>query len=97
MKLYNKIIITILFLSGVIFASIFTSNIYNKPVTITILHTNDVHSRIEPFPESNKRLADQGGFARRATVINKIRSEKKARFIIRFGRFFSRYALFQFL
>lgn len=45
--------------------------------TITILHTNDVHSRIEPFPNDGTKYAKQGGFARRAAIVNKIRQENK--------------------
>ena len=42
---------------------------------LTILHTNDVHSQIDPFPESHSRWPGQGGFARRAQLINSIRQE----------------------
>lgn len=45
---------------------------------ITILHTNDQHSRIEPFEIStNLKQSNKGGFARRATMIHKIRQEEK--------------------
>lgn len=45
---------------------------------ITVLHTNDQHSRIEPFEKStNAVTSDKGGFARRATLIHKIRQEEK--------------------
>ncbi|MGY4538952.1 5'-nucleotidase [Mucilaginibacter sp. UYNi724] len=44
---------------------------------ITILHTNDVHSRIEPFPMNGSRNQGLGGVARRAALINKIRAEQK--------------------
>lgn len=44
---------------------------------LTILHTNDQHSRIEPFEASNSRYPNQGGFARRATLVEKIRKEEK--------------------
>ena len=44
---------------------------------LTILHTNDQHSRIEPFDASYTRNPNQGGFARRAALIQKIRSEEK--------------------
>lgn len=44
---------------------------------LTILHTNDVHSRIEAFPSGSGRLADKGGAARRASLIQKIRAEEK--------------------
>ena len=38
----------------------------DTPEKITILHTNDQHSRIEPFEEGHSRYPNQGGFARRA-------------------------------
>lgn len=44
---------------------------------LTILHTNDQHSHIEPFPMDGGRFQGLGGFANRATVIKKIRSEEK--------------------
>lgn len=42
---------------------------------LTILHTNDVHSHIDPFPANDKRNANKGGVARRATLIHQIRQE----------------------
>ena len=42
---------------------------------ITILHTNDTHSHIEPFPANHHRNPNQGGVARRATLIENIRKE----------------------
>ena len=44
---------------------------------ITILHTNDVHSRIDPFPMDGTKLQGLGGCARRAEIINKIRAQEK--------------------
>ena len=46
-------------------------------VKLTILHTNDVHSRIDPFPENDPKYPGLGGVARRAAIINKIRSTEK--------------------
>ncbi len=43
---------------------------------ITILHTNDQHSRIEPFDASYTKNPNQGGFARRASLIQQIRSKE---------------------
>lgn len=43
---------------------------------LTILHTNDQHSRIEPFDESYTKNPNQGGFARRASLIQQIRSQE---------------------
>lgn len=42
---------------------------------ITILHTNDVHSHIDPFPADHSRNPNLGGVARRATIIDTIRKE----------------------
>jgi 5'-nucleotidase len=42
-------------------------------VKLTILHTNDVHSRVEPFPMDGSKYQGLGGTARRAALINKIR------------------------
>lgn len=50
----------------------------NSVKKITILHTNDQHSRIEPFEiSSDERTSNKGGFARRASVIHKIRQQEK--------------------
>ncbi|AWX46380.1 5'-nucleotidase [Flagellimonas maritima] len=42
---------------------------------ITVLHTNDVHSHIDPFPNSHSRYANLGGIARRASLVENIRNE----------------------
>ena len=42
---------------------------------LCIMHTNDVHSHIEPFSLEHKKYPGMGGVARRAELINKIRSE----------------------
>lgn len=47
-----------------------------SPHKLTILHTNDQHSRIEPFDASYTRNPNQGGFARRAHLIKEIRSKE---------------------
>lgn len=47
------------------------------PVSLTILHTNDVHSRIEPFPLDGSRFQGLGGVARRATLVEQIRKEQR--------------------
>src|SRR6186997_2683181 len=41
---------------------------------ITILHTNDTHSQIDPLPAKD-RNAGMGGVARRATLVKRIRKE----------------------
>ncbi len=44
---------------------------------LVILHTNDVHSRVEPFPEDGSKNAGLGGAARRATIIGQIRQHNE--------------------
>lgn len=44
---------------------------------LTILHTNDVHSRLEPFPLDGSKLEGQGGVAARAALISQIRREEE--------------------
>jgi hypothetical protein len=44
-------------------------------MSTAILYTNDIHSRIEPFPSNDPKYANQGGFARRAAVIEEIKKE----------------------
>ena len=48
----------------------------NKVKKITILHTNDVHSHIDPFPATDPRNPNMGGVARRAAIIEQIRKEE---------------------
>jgi 5'-nucleotidase len=43
------------------------------PGRVTLLHTNDTHSRIEPFEPGSGKLAGRGGIARRATLARWIR------------------------
>ncbi|MFY7652862.1 MAG: bifunctional metallophosphatase/5'-nucleotidase [Chitinophagaceae bacterium] len=47
----------------------------DKTVSLTILHTNDVHSRLEPFPMDGSRNQGLGGIAARTNLIKQIRSE----------------------
>ncbi len=44
-------------------------------VKLTLLHTNDQHSRLEPFPKTD-RLAGRGGVVNRARILSKIREEE---------------------
>ena len=47
-----------------------------KERKITILHTNDVHSHIDPFPDNHPKNPGIGGVARRASLIEQIRKEE---------------------
>lgn len=44
---------------------------------IVILHTNDTHSRIDPFPMDGRRNEGLGGVARRSTLIERIRANNE--------------------
>ena len=55
---------------------------------ITILHTNDVHSHIDPFPADHPRNANLGGAARRAALIESIRKEEENVLLIDAGDIF---------
>ena len=47
------------------------------PQKLTILHTNDVHSRIDPFPMDGGRNQGLGGVAARAALIKQIKQLKE--------------------
>ncbi len=53
----------------------FNSCEVDKEKTISILHTNDVHSHIEVFPSKHSKYPNLGGVARRASLIESIRAE----------------------
>lgn len=47
-----------------------------KATKLTVLHTNDVHSRLDPFPMDGSRNAGRAGVARRATLLSQIRQQE---------------------
>ena len=49
--------------------------LFPKDTTIHIFHTNDTHSRIDPFPASDKRNGGKAGVARRATLFKQFRKQ----------------------
>lgn len=55
---------------------------------ITILHTNDVHSHIDPFGANHPRNANQGGVARRSTLVSQIRKENPNTLLLDAGDIF---------
>ena len=42
---------------------------------ITVLHTNDTHSQIDPILDNDRTWAGKGGVARRATLVKRVRKE----------------------
>ena len=48
-----------------------------KRTKLVVLHTNDMHSRIDPFPADHPKYPDLGGMARRAAAIKAIREQEE--------------------
>jgi 5'-nucleotidase len=61
---------------GLAFTPRFLSNewVDSKP-KLTILHTNDTHSNIDPFPLNHAKYPGMGGVSKRYNLIEQIRSE----------------------
>ncbi|WP_282126921.1 bifunctional metallophosphatase/5'-nucleotidase [Marinifilum flexuosum] len=73
--------ITKLGLTGAFISSgLFTKSLFaasNSKNKITLLHTNDLHSRIEPFPKKDPKYGGLGGFARLNALVKKVRREEE--------------------
>ena len=54
----------------------FNTEAASKTIKLTILHTNDQHSRIDPFPSDGRKYAGMGGMARRASLVERVRKEE---------------------
>lgn len=65
-------------------------------VKLTILHTNDVHSRIDPFPDDHKRYPGMGGAAARAALIDQIRQKEEHVLLLDAGDIFQGTPYFNF-
>lgn len=63
---------------------------------ITILHTNDVHSHIDPFPTDHVSYPNLGGLARRASLVEKIRNENPNTLLLDAGDIFQGTPYFNF-
>ena len=63
---------------------------------ITILHTNDVHSHIDAFGPEDERNPNQGGVARRATLIESLRKENPHTLLLDAGDIFQGTPYFNF-
>jgi 5'-nucleotidase len=60
----------------------------SSPRKLTILHTNDVHSRLDPFPADAGSNAGRGGVAARAALIRRIRAEEEQVLLLDAGDIF---------
>ena len=55
---------------------------------LTILHTNDTHSNIDPFPDNHSKYPGLGGVSKRFELIKKIREEEENVLLIDAGDIF---------
>lgn len=67
-----------------------------KKKHITILHTNDVHSHIDPFPIDDANYANLGGVARRYSLVESIRQENPNTLLLDAGDIFQGTPYFNF-
>ena len=76
----------------------FSLNAFSGPEVVKLcrLHTNDVHSRIDPFPMDGSRSQGRGGAAKRAALIKKIRSENEHVLLVDAGDIFQGTPYFNF-
>lgn len=68
----------------------------NDLVKLVLLHTNDVHSRIDPFPMDGSRNQGMGGVAARSALINKIRTDERNVLLLDAGDIFQGTPYFNF-
>lgn len=63
---------------------------------VVICHTNDVHSRIDPYPDDGGKNAGLGGAAKRAQFLNQLRSENDHLLLLDCGDIFQGTPYFNF-
>lgn len=63
---------------------------------LTVLHTNDVHSHIDPFPAGHASFPNLGGVSRRAALIESIRRENPNTLLLDAGDIFQGTPYFNF-
>jgi len=73
-------------LSGTVLAQ---SNKKSKKVPkLTILHTNDTHSNIDPFPANHAKFPNMGGVSKRYDLIRQVRLEEENVLVLDAGDIF---------
>jgi 5'-nucleotidase len=77
-------------------AGIGSSCTKSKAAKITILHTNDVHSHIDPFGQNEGENSNKGGIARRAALVESVRKENKHTLLLDAGDIFQGTPYFNF-
>lgn len=73
-------LILVLLLTGLLFSLIGCNSSSDSkdtvpPISLTLLHTNDIHARLEPIAATFDGDPEHGGVARVKTLVNQIRSE----------------------
>jgi len=71
-------------LGGISLKAIEAGDVYK----LTILHTNDTHSRIEPFPEDGGRFSGMGGVEPRSRLIDHVRTFEEQVLLVDAGDIF---------
>ena len=65
-------------------------------VRLVVLHTNDTHSRMDPFPLDDGPFAGLGGAARRATLVQRVRDANEHVLLVDSGDIFQGTPYFNF-
>src|SRR5688572_2889184 len=93
-SIYNNVMIAGSLLAGK--SLLAELNADEKEYKLTVLHTNDVHSRIDPFPMDGGSNQGLGGVAARAEIIEKIRREEENVLLLDAGDIFQGTPYFNF-
>jgi 5'-nucleotidase len=56
--------------------------------SVLVMHTNDFHSRMDPFPDKHPKFGGQGGIAKLSTLIHGVRQENKQTLLLDCGDIF---------
>lgn len=65
-------------------------------IRLTVLHTNDMHCHIDPFPDSNAEYPGRGGMVRLASLIDNTRAENPNMLLLDAGDMFQGTPYFNF-
>ena len=87
----RRIFVKKIFLASISIPLLNSFSLLNKKTRtkkITILHTNDMHSHIDSFPDNHSRYPGMGGMRRVASLVKKIRIKEKNVILIDAGDVF---------
>lgn len=76
--------------------NVWSNILKEEKILLTILHTNDMHSHIDPFAENDPKYPKMGGMAQRATLVKKIREENPNTLLLDAGDIFQGTPYFNF-